>query len=530
MTTEKIDKSFDLIESCLPHEVTPFPTSSCCPDCTLTTTLIDLRHSSNYWESQFKKAKERENELKELNETLKARISYLEHQLYSKKSEKHLKSEARQNGTDIKRKRGHQAGEKGHNRLALSENACKCPNCGLPFNDFPGTEDSEEIVIEVQAHRRINRRKRYTPSCTCPGIPGIITAPAPPKLIPKSRLDLSIWVHILIEKYLYQRPLNKVLESLADYGVALSGGTVCDNLQRLSPLFVPLCEAIHEKSLQEKWWHADETRWMVMELIEGKLNYRWYIWVFVSPSTVVYVLAPGRDTGVVKEFFGSTDKGFLCVDRYSAYKCFVKTHQGFILVFCWAHVRRDFLDVGKQWPKLEQWALSWVNRIGMLYHLNKERLVHPLNSSEFSVVDAQLHQTLVEMDVEREIQLKDSSLHIACRKTLESLRNHWPGLIIFADHPHIPIDNSEAERAQRNNAVGRKNYYGSRTILCGHFTAMLFSIFQTLVRWQINPRTWLRDYLTVCSELGGLEPKDISAFLPWNMSADHLAYYRKAPS
>lgn len=542
MIEATIEKAPDISEFYLAPEVTAFPTSACCSDCALKTTLIDLRSRSNYWESKFKIAKNRESEIKQQNEELQARVKYLESQLYGKKSEKQFKSEAIENPTDVKRNRGHQTGSKGHNRrdystlstqeqeLSLSDNACKCPHCGLPFNDFPGTEDSEEVVLEVAGYRRIYRRRRYTPSCNCPGIPGIITAPLPPKLIPKSKLSLSIWVHILIEKYLYQRPLNKVLASLSDFGIPLSAGTVCDNLHRISPLFDSLREAIHEKSLLEKWWHADETRWLVMELVEGKLNYRWYIWVFVSPSTAVYVLAPGRATDVIEGFFGSVDEGFLCVDRYSAYKCFVKTHDGFILAFCWAHVRRDFIDVGKNWPLLEKWSLTWVNRIGTLFHLNKERLQYSIGSSEFLAADTRLRQALAEMGKQRETELQDISLHRVCRKVLESLRNHWTGLIVFADYPHIPMDNSAAERAQRNNAVGRKNYYGSGTIAGGHFTVTLFTIFQTLLRWKINPRTWLTDYLTACAEHGGKTPGNITLFLPWNMTAERLAYYRSPPS
>ena len=76
---------------------------------------------------------------------------------------------------------------------------------------------------------------------------------------------------------------------------------------RLAPLFEVFNEPIHDKSLQEKWWHGDETRWVVMEWTEGKVNYRWYVWVFISQSTGVYVLAPGRDAGVVKDFFDATD-------------------------------------------------------------------------------------------------------------------------------------------------------------------------------------------------------------------------------
>jgi len=36
-------------------------------------------------------------------------------------------------------------------------------------------------------------------------------------------------------------------------------------------------------------------------------------------------------------------------------------------------------------------------------------------------------------------------------------------------------------------ALGRKNYYGSGSVAGGHFTACLFSIFQTLKLWNVNP-------------------------------------------
>lgn len=85
------------------------------------------------------------------------------------------------------------------------------------------------------------------------------------------------------------------------------------------------------------------------------------------------------------------------------------------------------------------------------------------------------------------------------------------------DHPYIPMDNNESERKMRNAAMGRKNYYGSGCIRSAHFTAKLFSIFQTLLKWGINIHDWLLSYLTACAHNKGLPPDDISAFLPWNM-------------
>ena len=103
---------------------------------------------------------------------------------------------------------------------------------------------------------------------------------------------------------------------------------------------------------------------------------------------------------------------------------------------------------------------------------------------------------------------------------LRSLKKHWDGLGVFVEQPQIPMDNSEAERRMRGPALGRKNYYGSGSIWSGQFTAALFSVFQTLVKHEINPRLWLLEYLQACAANGGQAPEDISAFLPWKMSEE----------
>jgi transposase len=276
-------------------------------------------------------------------------------------------------------------------------------------------------------------------------------------------------------------------------------------------------QAIEEKSRQEAWWHADETTWRVFQMPEGKRSHRWYLWVFVSPSAVVYILDPGRSAQVVQKHLGEVEQGTLCVDRYSAYKKFAKDKGGIVLAFCWTHQRRDFLKVGGSWPDLEDWAMEWVQRIGKVFHLNHQRLSHPRDSEGFLQADRQLRKALGEMEQVRDEELHRQRMDAECLAVLNSLKKHWEGLTVFLDQPHIPMDNSEAERRMRGPALGRKNYYGSVCIWSGHFTATLFGIFQTLLKWSINPRAWLNQYLTLCAKNGGRPPQDIRAFLPWEM-------------
>jgi transposase len=79
------------------------------------------------------------------------------------------------------------------------------------------------------------------------------------------------------------------------------------------------------------------------------------------------------------------------------------------------------------------------------------------------------------------------------------------------------MDNNKAENSLRNPATGRRNYYGSGAIWSAELTAMLFSLLQTLLLWDINPRHWLHDYLAASAANGGQPPANLTSFLPWTM-------------
>ena len=53
--------------------------------------------------------------------------------------------------------------------------------------------------------------------------------------------------------------------------------------------------------LTERLFHGDETRWKVFQEIEGKIGYRWYLWLTRSASVVFFWMNPGRGAKVIKE-------------------------------------------------------------------------------------------------------------------------------------------------------------------------------------------------------------------------------------
>jgi transposase len=487
------------------------------------------------WQRKYERPLKQIKRLEEENAALKAEVRSLRGQLFGRKSEKgkavgkERKADKADKGS--RRPRGQQPGSRGHGRRDhshlpaetevsdLPEDQRRCPCCGLPYAEFPGTEDSETIEIEVRAHRRVIRRKRYRQTCQCPEAPGIITAPGPPRLLAKGILGVSVWTHVLLDKFLFYRPTHRLLEDLRLRGLDLAAGTVTDGLRRLVPLFEPIYEGIAEQVRRGAFWSADETRWMVFDELGMKLGHRWYLWAYQSATAVLFQLDPSRGHTVPEGHFRDAGRGILMVDRYSAYQAMKQVRAGDILLaFCWAHARRDFVGVGKSWPKLADWAAEWLGCIRQLYHLNRQRLQPGQEASAVAEHDGRLRDAVASMAATRDEQLANNDLHPACRKTLKSLAKHWKGLTLFVDHPQVPMDNNHTERVQRGPVVGRKNYYGSGSVWRGELAAMLFSLFATLKLHRINPRCWLTAYLEACAAAGGKPPSDAAAFLPWNLS------------
>jgi len=524
--------------------------------------FLELRLQANYYKAQHARACEREErwkkeahqlkadlcqrdaqvlELTKENEALKAKVASLQQQVFGRKSEKKRDpdgecdpsaspSESSDPPEEVPpepQKRGKKRGAKGYGRKRykelqtveiiydLEEEKRRCSKCGKPFLPFPGTDDSQEIDWEVRVIRRIHKRKRYTPQCDCNAVPGIVTAPAPPKVIPKGLFSTAFWVRVLVEKFLLQRPLYRARKALELEGLFVSQGTLTGGLKRLGALLQPLYAGILERNRSANHWHMDETRWMVFTEVEGKIGQRWWLWVAVTTDTCAFILDPTRSADVPKSHLGEDPQGIISADRYGAYKSLGGKIR---IAFCWAHVRRDFVRIGREYGKLEAWAHGWVERIGELYRLNKLRLQAPRKSHRFRQEHDKLRKALNRMQAAYRKELLDDTLHPAARKTLVRLARHWRGLTIFLEHPEIPMDNNEAERRLRNPVVGRKNYYGSGSVWSGALCAVVFTILQTALLNSLDPQRFLQAYFEACARNGGKPPRNIEPFLPWNLS------------
>ena len=532
---------------------------------------IELQWRANYWETQHEQLKAKNAQLKQELILRDAKIKDLQNRVFGKKSEKRgsLSSEKGDSPASSKRPRGHVPGRPGHGRtqrvnlpiimdeIDLPQGSQCCPRCALPdLRKEALDEYSDLIEVQVKAHVRRYRRFAYVPNpgCQCEERPAIITAPLPPKLIARSPYDTSFWVEVILGKFRYAQPTQRYLQDLTDQGLPVSPGTVAGGLKRIAPLFDPVLDALYHRQMTEELFHNDETRWEVFVVIEGKVGHRWYLWVTRSKSVIFYYIDPSRSAAVPHAHFAGlcNDRVIIVCDRYSAYKKLARLSDAILLAFCWAHVRRDYLDAGRAFAELEPWALECKQRIATLYHHNKQRLEHwddkrtlEDQSSNFQHPHEILNETLqsmhrqasqlAEQDADEQTvnEVGNQSNHGAPslsksarkqqRKVCQSLLNHWQGLTVFMDHPQVPLDNNLAENTIRGPVNGRKNYYGSGSIWSAQLAAALFSILQTLGLWGINPRHWLSAYLNACAKNAGKAPQELAPFLPWSMDETRRA-------
>ncbi len=164
----------------------------------------ELRCDVAYWKSMHARAVERNTKLQAELDQAKSEVRQLKAERFGKQSEKQSSTD-RSNDLDDprnpatpKKKRGQQPGRPAPKRrdyshlsareelIDLAEDAKVCDCCGKPLADLGYSDDCEQIEIETIVYRRVTRRKRYRQTCDCSGRPRTVTAPLPPKVLPKS--------------------------------------------------------------------------------------------------------------------------------------------------------------------------------------------------------------------------------------------------------------------------------------------------------------------------------------------------------
>lgn len=422
-----------------------------------------------------------------------------------------------------------------------------CPECGEPFTllgeHVSGQQLDWQVIVRLVAHCR----RRYRRACEC-RVPATVTAPGPPKAIGKGLLSNGFIAMLFTERYVAGRSMNSLVTGLARHGAEVSAATLAGACAQAGALLVPLAEAITARSRDSWHLHADETTWRVFAPREGDGPARWWLWVFIGPDTVCFVMDPTRSGAVLTRHAGIEEEtGQLCADAdggprrlvissdfYAVYSAAGKKADGLVNLYCWAHVRRHFVRAGDANPaQLTYWTAAWLDRIKDLYAAHDELMAawqdaapapaprdRPAAAARLDQAYTAWDTALTVIDQTRKKQMAAPGLQEPAKKALATLEREWDGLAAHRDYPMISLDNNAAERMIRGPVVTRKNAGGSRNEDSARLAAVIWTVTATAQMAGLNVLTWLTAYLDECGRNGGkpLTGSALQRFLPWNAS------------
>jgi transposase len=433
-----------------------------------------------------------------------------------------------------------------------------CPECGEPFTllgeHVSGQQLDWQVIVRVVAHCR----RRYRRACEC-RVPATVMAPGPPKAIGKGLLSNGFVAMLFTERYVAGRSMNSLVTGLARHGAEVSAATLAGACAQAGALLVPLAEAITARSRDSWHLHADETTWRVFAPREGDGPARWWLWVFIGPDTVCFVMDPTRSGAVLARHAGieeetgqlSTDADggprrlVISSDFYAVYSSAGNKADGLVNLYCWAHVRRHFVRAGDANPaQLRYWMQAWLDRIKDLYAAHDELVAawqdaaaapaprdKPAAAARLDQAYAAWDTALTVIDQARRKQMAAPGLQEPAKKALATLEREWDGLAAHRDYPMISLDNNAAERMIRGPVLTRKNAGGSRNEDSARLAAVIWTVTATAQMAGLNVLTWLTAYLDECGRNGG-KPLTGSAqqrFLPWNASPGDLHAWATPP-
>ena len=509
-------------------------------------------------------------------EKLQADLAVLQRLVFGRSSEKNRPEPADDAGPagdgsggenekrDVKRGPGARSGRRDYSHLPrfevfwdFPEGGYCCPECGEPFTPLGDHWSGEQLDWQVIVRLAAHCRRRYKRACEC-RVPATVMAPGPPKAVGKGLFTNVFIAMLLTERFAAGRSMNSLVTGLARQGAEVSPATLAGTCGQAAGLLAPLEAAIAERNRDSWHLHADETTWRVFCPGAGDGPAKYWLWVFIGPDTVCFVMDPSRSGAVLARHAGIDEKTgqllpdadggprrlVISSDFYAVYQSAGRKADGLVNLLCAAHLRRHFVRAGDASPvQLKYWTDAWLERFRDLYRAHDELMTAWQEAASPAAREKKAAAERLEkaredwdtaigvIDEARTKQAQAPGLQEPAKKALATLDREWDGLIAHRDYPMVSLDNNLAERTIRGPVVTRKNAGGSHNERTAKNAATVWTVTATVKMAGLNILTYLAAYLDECGRHGGkpLAGPALERFLPWNASPEDLRTWAQPP-
>ncbi|TFG74457.1 MAG: IS66 family transposase [Thermodesulfobacteriales bacterium] len=345
--------------------------------------------------------------------------------------------------------------------------------------------------------------------------------------LPRSNAGASLLAELIMGKYMYHLPFHRQISLFKLEGIRIPASTVNDWFAGCSDLLRALYYRLKEIVLESDYIQIDESTVPVINH-EKQRAVKAYLWVVrdVMKKLVFFYYDKGsRAQKVVIELLHNF-KGAVQTDGYEAYSIY-ENKKGVLLLGCWAHARRKFIEALKEDKAGAQYALE---QIGLIYAVEsmaddqeldyqkraelRARLAYPILFGFERWIVSYMPKALPKGRMSQALTYTYSLFHRLSRYHLDG---------------RYRIDNNLVENTIRPLALGRKNY-----MFCGNHdaaenAAIMYSLLGCCASTDVNPREWLTDVITRIPYYNNDYSLDLADLLPHNWKAARELELQKTP-
>lgn len=369
----------------------------------------------------------------------------------------------------------------------VPEGKKRCANCRKALVAIG--EDTSEQLEYTPGHCHVirNVRPKYACPDECEGT-GVVVAPPPEGPIEKGLPGPAMLSYVCVAKFDDHLPAYRQQEIFARQGVHIARQTICGWIAAAAELLSPVVLLMKKRVLLSKKIHTDDIPVPVLDpnrehTREGRL------WVYLGDDLhryVVFDFSPDHREIYPLDFLKDY-VGFLQCDAYKGYDKVRGT-----IVGCWAHARRYFFDAEKSDPARSAIAVGLIRALYKVEEAAKDLDAAGRRALRQEHSKKTVGELKAWMDGEELSILPQSAMGEA----FTYARNQWERLTRYLEDGDLDIDNNIAERANRNVAIGRKNWMFAGSDEGGRRAAVLYSVIESAKRNGVEPSAYLADIFT----------------------------------
>ena len=378
-----------------------------------------------------------------------------------------------------------------------------------------GVENTDTVAIQPAKMyvKRIIRHKfvlRSQLQIEDPDRQTFLIAPLPETIRLKSMADATLLADILINKYVYHLPFYRQIQKYKELGVVLNDATINDWFAAVCEKLRPLYDKLRAQIMSSDYIQVDESTLPVIDNEKHRAvkGYMWAVRNALTGDVYFHYDMGSRSGDTARRLIGGY-RGAVQTDGYEVYSAFEGT-PGKIMIGCWAHVRRKFVEALDENKKYASEAIVYISK---LYKIEEEMKEAGLDAEAIKERRQKESYPIIQdfekwMNSVADYFTPKSRMGRALTYTYALL----PRLGRYVLDGRYNIDNNGIENAIRPLALGRKNYLFAGNHDAAIRAAIVYSLFSCCKAAGINTRAWLEDILL---RLPGFKD-DISTLLPGN--------------